>query len=155
MLDKLNKEIIYLQTKTGRTKRIRKKALTKRHEKKINIIDDLHWKTINDLLKNNDIIFYGDIKSHDIIKKSSNKNLKRSFNDLKFYKFKERLKYKAEVENKLVVITNEAYTTKTCSFCGNIYDPKNNKIYTCFTCNKIFDRDVNAAKNILMKGLLS
>ena len=35
-------------------------------------MDELHWKTINRLLKMNDFIFYGDIKSHDVVK---NKNL--------------------------------------------------------------------------------
>lgn len=155
LLDKLNKEIILIKNKTGRNNRLRKKSLTKREEKKINIVNDLHWKTANDLLKKNDVIFYGDIKSHDIVKKKNNKNLKRSFNDMKFYKFKERLLYKASIQSKLVICVNEAYTSKTCSFCGNIYNPGYSKIYECKNCDKKMDRDINAAKNILMKGLLN
>ena len=98
-----------------------------------NIVDELHWKSINDLLKNNDVIYYGDIKSHDIVSNKNNKNksLKRSFNDLKFYQFKTRLLYKASIENKNVYTINEAYTTQTCSCCGNVYKPECSKIYNC------------------------
>jgi putative transposase len=155
LLDKLNREIILIKNKTGRNNRLRKKSLTKREEKKINIVNELHWKTANDLIKKNDVIFYGDIKSHDIVGKSNNKNLKRSFNDMKFYKFKERLLYKASIQSKLVICVNESYTSKTCSFCGNIYNPGCSKIYDCVNCHKKIDRDINAAKNILMKGILN
>jgi IS605 OrfB family transposase len=188
LLDKLNKEILFLkQQRTKKIKniknikvnkkrknhcdeeqnisvdnittkniyeRIRKKAFVKREEKKINIINELHWNTINDLLIKNDVIFYGDIKSHDIVHNGNNKILNKSFNDLKFYKFKQRLLYKASIENKLVFCVNEAYTTQTCSFCGNKYKPECSKIYDCIKCKNIIDRDINAAKNILMKGII-
>jgi IS605 OrfB family transposase len=152
LLKKLNYQIIIL--KNERNKRLKKKALTKREQKKSNIIDELHWKSINHLLKENDVIFYGDIKSHNIVSKSKNTHLKRSFNDMKFYKFKERLKYKASIENKLIIYVPENYTSQTCSFCGTINKPGCSKIYSCSSCYKNIDRDVNAAKNILMKGLL-
>ena len=158
LLDKLNREIILIKNKTGRNNRLRKKSLIKREEKKTNIVNDLHWKTTNHLLKKNDVIFYGDIKSHDIVRKNKNKKLKRSFNDMKFYKFKERILYKASILSKLSrsrICVNEAYTTKTCSFCGNMYNPECSKIYDCINCHKKMDRDVNAAKNILMKGILN
>ena len=100
-------------------------------------------------------MFYGDIKSHNISKNSHNKTLNRSFNDLKFYKFKLRLQYKASCLNKKVVLVNEAYTSQTCSSCGNTYKIEASKIYTCSKCTNVSERDVNAAKNILMKGLLN
>jgi transposase len=165
LLNKLNNKIImmknrvnvYFGTKYGNYKksRIRKKAYTKCDEKKINIVNELHWKSINDLLLHNDVILYGDIKSHDIVRTSTNKHLKRSFNDLKFYKYKTRLLYKASVENKIVLPINETYTTQTCSFCGHIYKPECSKVYNCVNCNKKIDRDMNASKNILMKGIIS
>ena len=154
LLKKLNYQIIIL--KNERNKRIKKRTLTKREQKKSNIIDDLHWKSINHLLKENDVIFYGDIKSHNIVSKSKNTHLNRSFNDMKFYKFKERLKYKASIANKLIICVPENYTSQTCSFCGTINKPGCSKIYSCSSekCCKNIDRDINAAKNILMKGLL-
>ena len=139
----------------------RKKQIKKVEKKKIDITDKLHWDVINYLLKTQDIIFFGDIKSHNIVKKSYNKTLKRDFNDLKFYKFKQRLLYKCILNKKKVFFINEAYTSQGCSTCGNLWrDIGTSKIYTCKnvlckTKEQTFDRDFNAAKNILMKGLIS
>jgi len=166
LLNKLNTQIDslkekriskkYLNNQEQRTtNRIRKKAFLKREERKENLVNELHWKSINNLLSKYDVLFYGDIKSHNISKNSRNKSLNRNFNDLKFYKFKLRLQYKASCLNKKVVLVNEAYTSKTCSSCGNIYKIEASKIYSCSMCNNISGRDVNAAKNILMKGLLN
>jgi transposase len=83
------------------------------------------------------------------------KNINRACNDLKFYIFKERLLYKASTKNKYVICVNEAYTTQTCSYCDKINKPKASKIYYCSNYNIHMGRDVNAAKNILMKGIIS
>lgn len=136
-------------------KRIRKKALNKRELYKSNLINDIHWKTITHLLNNNDVIFYGDIKSHNIVKHKRYKHINRAFNDLKLYKFKERLLYKASIKNKYVILVDEAYTSQTCSYCGKINKPGSSEIYTCKTCNINIGRDINASKNILMKGIIN
>ena len=157
-LNKLNKEIDKLKgyKNIKKTKsRIRKRALTKRETKKSNLVDELHWKTINQILKNNDVIFYGDIKSHNIVKHKKYKHINRAFNDLKLYLFKTRLLYKSSIKNKYVFLVNEAYTTQTCSFCGSNNKPKSSEVYYCSNCNINIGRDVNASKNILMKGIIS
>jgi len=136
-------------------KRVLKRTLNKIESRKSNLIDELHWKIIHDILNINDVVFYGDIKSHNISKKSNNRVLNRSFNDLKFYKFKQRLLFKATEKNKLVISVNEAFTSQTCSFCGKMYKPGCSKVYDCTHCHKRVDRDINAAKNILMKGILA
>ena len=48
------------------------------------------------------------------------------------------------------------YTTKTCSSCGHLNNVGKKEIYKCETikCNKTLLRDVSAAKNILMKGIM-
>ena len=135
-------------------KRIAKKSINKIEKRKSNLIDELHWKVIADLLERHDVIFYGDIKSHDIVKNKHNHTLNRNINDLKFYKFKERLLFKAIEKNKKIVLVNEAYTSQTCSCCGAMYKPGCSKVYECKKCNKHMDRDVNASKNILMKGIM-
>ena len=154
LLDKLNKKIFYLKDARLYNFHNKRVALNKLENKKDNIINELHWKTINNILLKNDTILYGDIKSHNIVKKSDNKILNQSFNDLKFYKFKERLLYKASVKSKLVFTVNEAFTSQTCSCCGCINKPGSSKIYSCKNCKKNTDRDVNAAKNILLKGII-
>ena len=100
------------------------------------------------------MIFYGDIKSHNIVKHKKNCNLNRGINDIKFYTFKERLLYKAQQQNKIVKLVNEAFTTQTCSFCGANNKPKQLEIYNCYVCKILVGRDVNASKNILMKDII-
>lgn len=152
-LEKLDKLLKTL--KKRKTKRLRKKTLTKIDKKKENFINDLHWKTINTLLKE-DVIFFGDIKSHGISKNGKNRTLNRRINNLKFFVFKQRLKYKAELLHKKVVFVNEAFTTQCCSKCGNLWkEIGTSEIYNCVKCKTIYGRDINSAKNILMKGLLS
>jgi len=135
-------------------KRIRKRKYNKLERKKANLVDELHWKTIKSLLDNNDYIFLGKLDSQGFVKGGKNKVLNRHTNNLKHYKFRTRLIYKAKCANKYVKIVPEHFTTKTCCNCGNMYDPEKSKIYTCPGCKKSFDRDINSAKNILMKGIL-
>lgn len=161
LLKKLNMKINILKSFRTRPRlqkqrnKYRKKCLNKVENRKNNLISELHWKVINDLLMRNDYIFYGDIKSHDIVKNGVNRTLNKNLNDLKLYKFKERLFYKASERNKQVFAINEAYTTQTCSFCGSMYKPGSSEIYKCVSCSRNIGRDVNASKNILMKGIMS
>jgi putative transposase len=120
------------------------------------MVDLLHWNFINDILKEHDLIYLGDIKSHDIVKGAKNKSLNLEFNDLKFYQLKQRLLYKAAVQGKVVIYVPEHHTTKTCSNCGTINNNVGSKeIFQCCNCKLVTGRDINAAKNIKMKGIMS
>jgi IS605 OrfB family transposase len=156
-LKKINNKIANLKNlrcKKIINKRILKKKYNRLESKKENLINELHWKVINELLIRNDVIFYGDIKSHDIVKNGKNKTLNKNINDLKFYTFKTRLLSKAMEKHKRVVAVNEAFTSQTCSFCGMMYKPGISKVYKCKGCKSCVDRDINASKNILMKGII-
>ena len=150
ILKKYNDKIRILKS----YKRMRKRHITKLDKNKINFTDKLHWNFINDLLSKNDVIYLGDIKSHDIVKDGKNKTLNRSFNDLKLYQLKQRLIYKASIAGKKVVLVPEHYTTKTCSCCGKINNNIGSKeVFSCDNCKIVTGRDMNASKNIKMKGL--
>jgi hypothetical protein len=49
---------------------------------------ELRPKLINGILKDNDVIYLGDFKSHDIVKQGCIKHINTSFNNLKFSKLK-------------------------------------------------------------------
>jgi putative transposase len=107
-------------------------------------------------LKNNDVVYLGDIKSHDIVKGGKNHKLNRDMNDLKFYQLKQRMLYKASVYQKLVYLIPEPFTTKCCSTCGTLNHCVGSKeVFTCQSCHLTTGRDMNASKNIKMKGLFS
>ena len=64
------------------------------------------------------------------------------------------LAYKSEWFGKTFVTVPPAYTSQTCSVCGwrKKLELKDRE-WTCSECGEYHDRDVNAAKNILAKGL--
>lgn len=151
LIKKLNKRMDLMKQTRGN--RCRKKSYRRIEKRKSGIVDRLHWDFINDLLKHNDVIYLGDIKSHDIVTGGKNKAVNREFNDLKFYLLKQRLVYKASLCGKILILVPEHYTTKTCSCCGVLNNEVGSKeIFTCGSCNLIAGRDINASKNIKMKG---
>jgi IS605 OrfB family transposase len=154
LLRSLSKKITFLKQLKRDKLRIRKKQLKKREKKKKDLVDKMHWDFINDLLKKHDVVYIGDIKSHDIVQRCNNSTLNQDFNDLKFYVLKTRLLYKASVMDKRVFYINEHYTTKTCSACGQINNNVgSSKIFQCEHCKLKTGRDSNASKNMLLKGI--
>jgi len=69
-----------------------------------------------------------------------------------FYTFRQRLKYKCIIKKCNYKEVKEYYTSKTCNFCSE-YNEKlaSNKIFNCSSFNSIFDRDINACRNIILK----
>ena len=55
-----------------------------------------------------------------------------------------------------MLAADEAFTTKTCGLCGTInHNVAASKIFECVepTCGVHIDRDVNGARNILLREL--
>lgn len=153
LTEMIDKKIKFLKASKTKTIRVRRRKIDKMEKRKKNVIDEIHWKSINKLLKSYDIIFFGDIKSHNLVKGKENHNLNRRINNVRFYQLKQKLLHKSIEKNKHVVFVKEHYTTKICSFCGKMNDPKSSKIYKCEFCKKCMGRDENASKNILIKGI--
>ena len=67
------------------------------------------------------------------------------------------LQYKGEHAGRSVQIVNERNTTRACSNCGAFTGPRGLRHlvvrqWECAHCGESHDRDVNAARNILMVG---
>ncbi len=71
------------------------------------------------------------------------------------YAFREMLKAKAELFPWVnVVECDEAYTSNTCGCCGTIHQTlSGSKVFKCKACKYVADRDINAARNILLRYL--
>ena len=66
----------------------------------------------------------------------------------------DQLAYKAEGAGKQVVRVSAPYTSQTCSECGRVdSDARSGKDYCCARCGNRMDADVNAANNILTRGI--
>ncbi len=73
---------------------------------------------------------------------------------LSFYKFVTRLKNKCKEKGKELIIRPEYYTSKTCGGCGWINkNLSNSDVYNCGSCGLCIDRDMNGARNIMLRNL--
>ena len=80
----------------------------------------------------------------------------KSISDASWSRFVSILTYKAEWYGKSVYKINRWFaSSKTCSECGYQLDKLDLSIreWTCFDCDVRHDRDVNAAKNVLKRGI--
>lgn len=86
--------------------------------------------------------------------------LSKSVTDASWSTFRNQLRYKASRHGGRVVDVDEKFTTQTCSSCGALPPERPRGIaglgireWECSACGSRHDRDVNAARNILMLGL--
>ena len=132
-----------------------KKRVKAIHAKIKNTRQDLIHKFTNKLVKANNLIVVGKIKSTSFTKGK----LAKSVYDAGWFEIKRQLDYKCANAGCHYIEVNEAYTTQTCSCCGSRQDsPKGRsglgvRVWFCSSCQTVHQRDVNGAKNILAVGL--
>ena len=73
-------------------------------------------------------------------------------NSWSFYELQRQIEYKAQWEGLSVIYVRPYGTSSKCSMCGHGLSEENRTV-KCPSCGLTVDRDVNAAKNILAKGL--
>ena len=124
------------------------KAYERLTRKKENYIHSV----VNEILKSYDVVFMEDLNVQGLLR---NHALSKAIREVGFSRFKEILQDKAIVNGKQVILIDRFYpSSKTCSCCG--YKKKDLKLsdrfWTCPECGEHHDRDVNAARNILLEG---
>ncbi|KAK9345233.1 putative transposase DNA-binding domain-containing protein [Lipomyces starkeyi] len=67
------------------------------------------------------------------------------------YRFQKRLLDKAREHPCHVVLVSEAYTSKTCGACGHLNNVGSSKTFRCLYCGLVCDRDINGARNVLLR----
>jgi putative transposase len=85
-----------------------------------------------------------------------NKVVNRGIADVAWGRFVQFTLYKAEGAGRACVLVNSKGTTQTCSGCGEMV-PKDLsvRVHDCPHCGLRIDRDLNAALNILARGMTS
>lgn len=121
-----------------------------------NLIDELHFKSINYIVTNYDIILLPHFNVSDMVSKTRRKLKSKSVRqmmNLRFYQFAQRLVSKAEVLGKQVIRMSEAWTSKTVSWNGEL----NSKLGSAKKIKSegvTMDRDINGARGIFLKALV-
>ena len=113
--------------------------------------DYLH-KVTTELVKNYDVIVIEDLRTKNLLK---NHHLAKSISNQAWREFRTMLEYKCKWYGKKLITIKPNYTSQICSSCGFHSGKKPLEIreWTCPNCGTHHDRDINAAVNILNRGL--
>ena len=141
---------------------------SKNYQKQRRLVTKIHDKIRNQrnnflniistrLINNHDLIVAENLKSKNMLK---NHALALSISDVGWRSFLQKLAYKADLYQRTFIVVHPKNTTQTCHDCGFIMGSGNtekltlkDREWTCPACQTHHIRDVNAAKNILSKGL--
>ena len=133
-----------------------RRAMFRIRQKIRNRVDDLHRKLAKWLCKTYKVIVLPKFSSGSMVQKKKRvigSKTVRSMLTWSHFRFRQHLQHKInEYPNTYLLLVNEAFTSKTCGGCGSI-DEKlgSKKVFQCSKCDFHCDRDVNGARNILLK----
>lgn len=113
--------------------------------------DFLHKLSTN-LVKAYDVIVIEDLNSKTMMK---NHKLAKAIGNASWYEFRTMLEYKCKWYGKQLIVVPPQYTSQECSNCHHNGGKKTLDIreWACDNCGICHERDINAAKNILTRGL--
>ena len=118
------------------------------------------YDAVNFLVRKYDIIVIEDLKVSNLM---HNHHLAKAIANACWYKFRQILQYKCDWLGKKLIVVPPQYTSRICSTCHKINPEfkhlKTNKWlsirhWVCPYCHVNHDRDINAAINIMNRGLV-
>lgn len=125
------------------------------HERVTNQRRDFLQKESTRLIRENQTICIEDLSVRNMVR---NRRLSKAIADVSWSEFFRMLEYKAVWRGNDVIRVPAMYpSTQTCSHCGGRNKALRNlsiRKWTCKECGVEHDRDLNAATNILSRGLL-
>eukprot|EP00939_MAST-03C_sp_MAST-3C-sp1_P001308 g1308.t1 len=146
-------------TKVKHRQRYRMKIAARRIRLKIrNLVDEVHKKLSKWLCENYRCVVIPKFEVSGMVSKGKRKIASRTARAMctwSHFRFRMRLMSKArEYPWCDIVETEEPYTSKTCGCCGEIHVKLgSSKTFCCPSCGATFDRDLNGARNILLRHL--
>ena len=155
-LRKSEKALKRLQRKVSRKQKgsnKRKKAINKLGRKHLKVSrqrKDFAVKLARCVVKSNDLVVFEALKVRNMVK---NRRLAKSISDAAWRQFFEWLEYYGRVFGKIVIAVPPQYSSQKCSACDRIVKKSLSERTHACECGCILDRDENASRNLLAKGL--
>jgi putative transposase len=153
-LDKLQSRIAKAKCKLKRRLRMASFRLRQRIR---NLVDELHKQVACYLTHNYKVILLPTFETSNMVAKVKRRigsKTARTMLTWAHYRFKQTLKHQAELRSCEVVEVSEAYTSKTCTKCGQVHTKLGgSKIFKCPNCGHCIDRDFNGALGIMLRAL--
>lgn len=150
----------YISKRSKGTRKKRKylsKKIVKLRRKLKNLQKELHNKVANHLTKKSKIILIPSFKVKEMSSKFKRKIKTKTVRNMMLLGhtlFKQKLKTKAFERGSQLLGVEEHYTSKTCTQCGTINESLgSSKVFKCKSCLLTIDRDINAARNILLRAM--
>ncbi len=151
-------DLISRSTKVNaKSRKSMRRAANKLRDKIQNLVNEVHKKVAYYLTNNYRVIFLPHFESSQMVAKSGRKirsKTVRSMLTWAHYRFKLTLKHQASKRGCMVIDVSEAHTSKTCGVCGHRHIKLGgNKVHKCPNCGTETSRDVNGARNIMLRAL--
>jgi len=140
------------RTKKGSKNRVKARLLVARKHLKVSRQrKDFAVKTARCVVQSNDLVVYEDLKVRSMVR---NRYLAKSISDAAWTQFRSWVEYFGKVFGVATVAVPPHYTSQNCSNCGKVVKKSLSvRTHTCLHCGHTQDRDHNAARNILERGL--
>lgn len=136
-----------------------RQVVARLHEKISNKRRDYLQKITTEIVRKYDTIVIEDLKVSNMVK---NHHLAHKIEHQAWYEFRRELEYKCKWYGKQLVVVDPKNTSRICSNCGAKNHEFDNlsqnqwlatREWKCPMCKAYHERDINAAQNILNKGL--
>lgn len=130
-------------------------ALAHAYQRSTNRRNDFAHQESRKLVNRFGLIVFEDLDVRDM-QANGNHVVNRGIADVAWGQFVQYTHYKAAEAGRACLLVNPRGTTQQCSGCGAVV-PKNLsvRVHDCPSCGLKLDRDLNAARNILARGLTS
>ena len=127
--------------------------LAKIHERIANRRRDFAHKQSRALVNRYQLIVFEDLAPHEMGARTG-RGMRKSSMDVAWLQFITMTVSKAAEAGRRVILVNPRNTSKLCSGCGELVAKTlRDRTHACPHCGLVLDRDVNAAINILRRGL--
>lgn len=157
-LKQLNIKLDILRSEKDKSQNTRQRKRRKRRclrveREKTNIVENMHNQLGHYLTENYENILLPVFTTSQLQKGTTlPSKTKRAMQDLSHYKFRTKLLDLCTRDSRNLYIIGEQYTSQTCGQCGKLQQIGKLKEYNC-ECGYQMDRDINGARNILLKTL--